>query len=333
MKNTMVVLAARPDGTPKPSDFKFVEGELPELGEGQVRLKVEHLSIDAFIRTMLDGDEGAHHGTIGLEETPVIALGTARVVESRFDGLNQGDAVFGPLGAQSYATMPGEMYRKLEEDDIAPQTYLGALGMTTGLTAYTGMINVGEVKADDVVVVSAAAGAVGSMACQIAKVKATVIGIAGGPAKCDYLTQDVGCDFAIDYKNDDIDAKLKEFAPEGVDLFFDNVGGELLDTVLDNLAMWGRVILCGAISQYNDRANVRGPALYLRIAERNASMRGFTVDKYAEHFGQMEADIKQWMNEGKVNLHEQVESGIESFPDALIMLFTGGHKGKLLVAP
>ena len=333
MKNTKAILVARPDGEPKASDFKIVEEDLPELEEGQVRLQVEHLSIDAFIRTTLDGDDG-FHGSIDLDASPIIALGTARVMESRFDGLNQGDAVFGPLGAQSYATMPGNMYRKLDDSDTPARTYLGALGMTTGLTAYTGMINVGEVSADDIVVVSAAAGAVGSMACQLAKVKgATVIGIAGGPEKCDYLTNQVGCDFAIDYKNDDIDAKLKEFAPEGINLFFDNVGGELLDTVLDNMNMWARVVLCGAVSQYNDRQHVRGPALYLRIAEKNASMRGFTVDKYAEHFPQMESDIKAWMAEGKVNLHEQVESGIADFPKALMMLFNGGHKGKLLVAP
>jgi NADPH-dependent curcumin reductase CurA len=256
------------------------------------------------------------------------------VLESKFDGLNQGDAVFGPLGAQSYVQLPGEMFRVLDESDQPARAYLGALGMTTGLTAYSGMINVGEVAQGDVIVVSAAAGAVGSIACQIGKIKgATVIGIAGGAHKCEYLLNEIGCDFAIDYKADDIGAKLDEHAPEGVNLFFDSVGGELLDLVLDRLAMAARVVICGAISQYNHLENVTGPSLYLRVAERNSSMRGFTVDYYMSEFPKMESDISGWLNDGSLKMPEQVEEGIDNFPKALCMLFNGGHTGKLLVAP
>ncbi len=333
MLNKKVVLAARPQGQPKTTDFKIIEEELGEPGDGQVLLAAEHLGIDAFIRTTLDGDEGLH-GTIGLNESPIVALGVARVVSSQFDGLNQGDAVFGPIGAQTHLLAPGNMYRKLEEDAVPARSYLGALGMTTGLTAYAGIHNVGQVQAGDTVVVSAAAGAVGTMACQLAKIAgARVIGIAGGPEKVDYLVNTIGCDGGVDYKADNVAEDLKALAPDGINLYFDNVGGEILDIVLDQIAPGARVVICGAISQYNDRANVRGPNLYLRLAERNASMRGFTVDHFMADFGEMEANISKWLASGELQMPEHIVEGIEHFPEALIMLFTGGHMGKLLVAP
>ncbi len=326
-----VVLRRRPAGQPVVEDFGIVDEELTNPAAGQVLVEVEHLSIDAFIRTTLDGDEGLH-GSIALD-TPVTALGVGRVVTSEFDGLQAGDAVFGPVGAQTHLIAPGVMFRKLPDGAEARQ-YLGALGMTTGLTAYAGLINVGAVAEGETVVVSAAAGAVGTMACQIAKIRgARVIGIAGGPAKARFLTEQIGCDGAIDYKAGGVDAALRELAHDGVDLYFDNVGGELLDTVLDQLAIGARVVICGAISQYNDRANVRGPNLYLRLAERNASMRGFTVDHFMADFPQMEQDIATWLASGQLVMPEHIVEGIEGFPEALIMLFTGGHRGKLLVAP
>jgi NADPH-dependent curcumin reductase CurA len=330
--NRKVVLVSRPDGQPKESDFKIVEEDLPPLGEDQVLLAVEHLSIDAFIRTMLDASEG-HHGSIELD-TPVVALGVGRVVSSSFDGLNQGDAVFGPLGAQTHAVGPGNAYRKLDESEVPARSYLGALGMTTGLTAYAGMIRVGGVAAGETVVVSAAAGAVGTIACQLAKIAgARVIGIAGGPHKVDYLVDELGCDGAIDYKAGHVAGELQDLAPTGVDLYFDNVGGPLLDTVLEQIATGARIVICGAISQYNDMSEVRGPSRYLRLAERNASMHGFTVDFHAAAFPEMEADISTWLSSGALKMPEHIEEGIEQFPKALTLLFTGGHVGKLLVAP
>lgn len=328
------ILISHPDGAPKESDFKIIEEELPELEQGQVLLKVEHLSIDAFIRTMLDARDDSLHGNVAMN-TAVMALGIGRVVDSRFDGLNQGDAVFGPMGAQDYVIWPGEMLRKLDESEAIPaRSYLGALGMTTGLTAYAGMLARGEPKAGETVVVSGAAGAVGTIACQLAKISgAKVIGIAGGPEKCQWLTETIGCDAAIDYKGEDISARLKELAPEGVNVFFDNVGGDTLDAVLDNIAKGARVVICGAISQYNDMTNVKGPRLYLRIPERNASMLGFTVDHFADQFGKWEADIAGWIAEGSVKMPEHVIDGIDNFPKALITLMTGGHMGKLLLTP
>ena len=327
-----VVLSQRPNGAPEETDFTLVEADLKELEEGEVLLKVEHLSIDAFIRTMLD-DRNGHHGKIDLD-SPVTALGIGRVVDSRSEDLQQGDAVFGPMGAQTHVIWPAGILRKLDESSVPARTYLGALGMTTGLTAYAGMICVGKVQPAETAVVSAAAGAVGSMACQIAKIAgARVIGIAGGEEKCDYLRSEIGCDAAVDYKSGDLSSKLKETCPDGIDVFFDNVGGDVLDAALDNIAKCARVVICGAISQYNDMTSVAGPSLYLRIPERNASMLGFTVDHYADQFPRMEEEISSWIQSGELSLSEQVEKGIESFPLALVKLMTGGHKGKLLVEP
>ncbi len=326
------VLTKRPDGAPVESDFKVEEAELPELQEGEVLLKVEHLSIDAFIRTTLDGPDGLH-GTMEVG-TPVMALGIGRVLDSRSDDLNQGDAVFGPMGAQTHVVWNAAMLRKVEEQDVPARTYLGALGMTTGLTAYAGMLICGRIEEGDTVVVSAAAGAVGSIASQLAKIAgARVIGIAGGPDKCRFLTDVIGCDEAADYKAGDLNARLKELAPDGINVFFDNVGGDVLDAALDNIAKGARVVICGAISQYNDMEHVTGPRLYLRIPERNASMIGFTVDHYADQFPKMEEDISGWIKQGKINLPEHVIEGVENFPNAIITLMSGGHMGKLLVAP
>jgi NADPH-dependent curcumin reductase CurA len=331
MNSRRIVLARRPQGAPVASDFSLVEEALPALAADQVLIATEHLSIDAFIRTTLDNQAGLH-GSIELN-APVVALGVGEVLDSHFAGLESGDRVFGPLGAQTHLVGAGAAYRKLDRD-LPARSYLGVLGMTTGLTAYAGMITVGEVRSGDTVVVSAAAGAVGSVACQIARIAgARVVGIAGGPAKTDYLMNTVGCDAAVDYQAGGVADALRQAAPQGVDVYFDNVGGELLDTVLDQLAVGARVVICGAISQYNDMTSVRGPNLYLRLAERNASMRGFTVDHFAGRFARMEQDLKGWMAADELSLVEHVVEGIEQFPQALAMLFNGGHKGKLLVAP
>jgi len=184
------------------------------------------------------------------------------------------------------------------------------------------------------VLVSGAAGAVGCMAAQIAKaLGARVIGLAGGPAKTAFLTGALGLDGAIDYKGEDVDARLKVLAPNGIDVFFDNVGGELLDIALDNIRERGRLVICGAISQYNDQKNVRGPSLYLRLAERYARMEGFTVMHFAQHYGEAFGQLGLWLAEGKITMPEQVEHGIDAFPGALRKLFLGGNTGKMLVKP
>jgi NADPH-dependent curcumin reductase CurA len=329
--NRKVVLAKRPAGAPTPDCFEILEEAIDAPAEGQVVVAVEHLSIDAFIRTTLE--EGGIHRTSALG-APITALGVGRVVASSAGGLRAGTAVFGPLSAQTHAVLPAGYLRPLDESVAPARAYLGVLGLTTGLTSWVGMKTVGEVSAGDTVVVSAAAGAVGSVACEIGRLEgARVIGIAGGPDKVRYLTEELGCAAGIDYKGEDVAGRLRELAPDGVNLFFDNVGGELLDTVLDQLASGARVVICGAISQYQHLSDVRGPKLYLRLAERNSSMRGFTVDHYAGVHEEAGAQLAAWLQGGELHLREHIIEGIDRFPEALDVLFSGGHIGKLLVAP
>ena len=324
-----IVLKKRPEGRPTESDFGIEDGDLLPLGEDQVTVAVSHLSIDAFIRTTLE--ESGFHGSVPIG-APVVALGVGQVIDSTSGTLAVGDWVTGPLMAQTHAQLPAAMLQKIDVNRVPPSTYLGALGMTTGLTAYFGLLQVAGVNSGDTVVVSGAAGAVGSMACQLARIHgARVIGIAGGSDKGRFVTDTLGADASIDYKNEDVAARLDELAPDGVDVYFDNVGGELLDLVLDRLRMGARVSICGAISQYDDMQNVRGPSLYLRLAERNACMCGFTVDHYADRFAEATEQLAGWIADGSLSLPEHVEEGIERFPAALILLMSGGHMGKLLV--
>jgi NADPH-dependent curcumin reductase CurA len=329
--NRKVVLVDYVEGMVGPRHFRIEDEPAREPGEGEVLVQTDSISIDAFIRTSLNAQEGLHH-RVPIGGT-IVALGVGRVIESNAPGLAVGDAVSGPLLAQTYATMPAAMLTKVD-DSMPLSTHLGALGLTTGLTAYAGIRYVGEVKTGETVLVSAAAGAVGCIAAQIAKILgAKVIGLAGGREKVEFLTDVLGLDAAIDYKNEDVAARLKALAPDGIDVFFDNVGGELLDIALDNIRERGRVVICGAVSQYNDQQHVRGPSLYLRLAERYARMEGFTVMHFAQHYGEAHAQLALWLAEGKLKMPEQVEHGIDAFPDALRKLFEGGNTGKMLVRP
>jgi NADPH-dependent curcumin reductase CurA len=240
-----------------------------------------------------------------------------------------------PLGVQTIATLPEIMLQPIDEKRAPITAYLGILGMTAGLTAYFGIREVGKVQAGETVVVSAAAGAVGSLAGQIARLDgANVIGIAGGPDKCRYLTKELGFDAAVDYKGEDVDARLRELAPEGIDVYFDNVGGPMLDIVLDQIREQARVVICGAISQYHGDMSqgVRGPKLYLRLAERHARMEGYAVSHFGAQFGPAQSELADWLAKGALKLPEHVENGIENFGATLQMLFEGGHTGKLMLA-
>ncbi len=327
--NRKIVLVEHVKGQVKPEHFRLEEEEARAPDEGEILVGVDTISIDAFIRTSLNDWEGLH------TQTPiggvVGTLNVGRVVESNAAGFDVGDAVTGGLGSQTYATVPANTVQKID-DSLPLSTYLGALGLTTGLTAYFGMRHVGQAKAGETVLVSGAAGAVGSVAGQIAKLDgAKVIGIAGGSAKCKFLTETLGFDGAIDYKAGDVDPQLKKLAPDGIDVFFDNVGGDILDVALDNIRERGRVAICGAISQYDDHLNVQGPSLYLRLAERYARMEGFTVMHFMDKYPEAYAQLTEWLKDGKLKVVEHVEEGIESFPAALQKLFTGGHMGKMLV--
>ena len=331
--NRKVVLARRPKGLPAPSDFRVEEEVVAELPAGHVRVGVERLSIDAFIRTVLE--ESSYHPSVAIGET-ITAFGVGHVLESNVPELAPGDAVRGPLLAQTLATVRARMLEKVDTERAPLTAYLGALGLTSGVTAYVGVRHVGAVKPGDTFVVSGAAGGVGSLAGQIARIDgARVIGIAGGARKVEHLVKDLGFDAAIDYKREDVAARLRELAPEGIDVFFDNVGGEILDVVLDQIRSGARIVICGAISQYQGdfSRGVSGPSLYLRLAERNARMEGFAINSCPERYEEAEAALAGWLARGDIQLREHVEQGIERFGEALGMLFTGGHVGKLLLTP
>jgi NADPH-dependent curcumin reductase len=328
--NRRIVLASRPVGSFQTTDLTIDTQTFDGPDTGNVIVQVDTLSIDAFIRTVLD--DGSYHQSVPIGGL-ITALGVGTVIDSADESLQPGDHVFGPLCAQTYAHFPAGMLRKLDTHTVPATAYLGALGMTTGLTAYFGIFEVGAVKAGDTVVVSGAAGAVGSMAGQLARIAGAgrVIGIAGGPHKAAFLVDQLGFDAAIDYKNEDVAARLKELAPDGVDVFYDNVGGEILDAVLFQIRERGRVVICGAISQYERMDRVAGPSNYLKLAERHARMEGFAVFHFSDRYGEAETALAGWLAEGRLRVHEHVLHGIDNFPVALSTLFTGGHEGKLLL--
>ena len=238
----------------------------------------------------------------------------------------------GHLGAQTIATLKPDLLEKVDGDVGPLSLHLGLLGGSTGVTAWIGMTHVAKVQPGDVFVVSAAAGAVGCVAGQIAKkAGATVIGIAGGDRKGAYLTSQLGFDAVIDYKSQDVASELKALAPSGINVFFDNVGGGILDAVLDNLALRARIVICGAVSQYDNMAQVQGPSLYLRLAERQSVMEGFAYFHFPDSIAPAKAQLSQWIKEGSITLPEEILPGIESYPEALGFMFSGGNLGKLMV--
>ena len=329
MQNTRVILAKRPDGSATPDCFSIETEELDALKPGEVRVAVDYLSVDAGTRTMLEGE--GFHQQVSVGDT-VLAGGVGRVIESNVDDWEVGQAVRGGLGAQTIATVPPAMLEKIDATTVPISAYLGALGGSTGVTAWIGIRCVAKPAKDEVFVVSAAAGAVGSIVGQIAKRDgARVIGIAGGEKKTAYLVDRLGFDAAIDYKNDDVNARLRELAPNGVDVFFDNVGGPILDDVLDNIAMRGRVIICGAVSQYDHMDNVTGPSMYLRLAERQATMTGYAFFHFPEFIGPATEELMSWLADGSLVADEEILEGIERYPDALEFMFNGGNIGKLMV--
>jgi NADPH-dependent curcumin reductase CurA len=327
--NTKVILANRPVGEATPDCFSVETEDLAPLADGQVRVAVDYISVDAGTRTMLRGE--GFHMQVEMGQT-ILAGGVGRIIASAADGWEVGQAVRGGLCAQKVATMPTEFLEKIDTSIAPASAYLGVLGASTGITAWIGIRCVAKPKAGDVFVVSAAAGAVGSIAGQIAKHDgATVIGIAGGAKKTAYLTEKLGFDAAIDYKNEDITERLRELAPDGVNVFFDNVGGPVLDAVLDHIAMHGKVVICGAISQYDDMDNVTGPSMYLRLAERQATMEGYAYFHFPDHMGPAMEELAGWVADGSIIADEEVLDGIDRYPEALQFMFNGGNIGKLLV--
>jgi NADPH-dependent curcumin reductase len=328
--NRQVRLAARPSGLPKAADWEITEEEVPVPGPGQFTVAVSHVSLDPAMREWMN-DRPSYIPPVKIGAV-MRALAIGRVTASEHPGFAAGDWVSGTFGVQEHALSDGRGVITLDTTAAAPSTYLGALGMT-GLTAYFGMLDVGRVHPGDTVVVSGAAGAVGSVAGQIAKIKGCrVIGIAGGPEKCRALVEEFGFDAAIDYRAGGLRRALREHAPDGVDVFLDNVGGEILDTVLTCIARGARVVICGAVSQYNE-PRLRGPASYIMLLVARASMTGFLVFDYADRYPEAMAELAGWYRSGELVSREHVVHGsVADFPDTLLMLFEGANTGKLVLA-
>jgi NADPH-dependent curcumin reductase CurA len=268
---------------------------------------------------------------VGLGE--VMRAGSViEVTDSRHPDYAPGDHVTGIFGVQTHVVSDGRGALKIDLGRAPAATYLGALGLP-GMTAYFGLLDVGALKKGDTVVVSGAAGAVGTVAGQIAKVKnCRVIGIAGGPDKCAMIVDELGFDAAIDYRSENVRKALRGHAPEGIDVYFDNVGGDILDAALANLAMHARVVVCGAVSQYNNETGVSGPSNYLSLLVRRSRMEGFVVFDYAARYGEAAAEIAGWIAEARLKTKEHVVTGsIDDFPETLQMLFRGENVGKLVL--
>lgn len=330
-KTQQVRLARRPSGLPDADTWNVTTEELPALSAGQILVKVDFISLDPAMRGWLN-DVRSYVPPVGLGEV-MRSLDIATVVESQHPDFAVGDTVSGAFGVTEYAISDGKGVQKVDLSVAPGPTWLSALGMP-GMTAYFGLLEVGKLREGETVVVSAAAGAVGSVVGQIAKAKgANVIGIAGGPEKCRLLTEELGFDAAIDYRSEDVLQRLRALAPKGIDVYFDNVGGEILDAALANLRRGARVVLCGAISAYNDETLQPGPSRYMSLLVFRASMTGFVVFDYADRYGEAVAQIGQWVAEGKLTSREHVvEGGVTRFGETLNMLFSGGNTGKLVLA-
>jgi len=328
MKNRQWLLARRPHGVIQDSDFNFVETEAPTPGEGEVLVRNLMLSCDPAQRNWIAMDSYLPAVKIG---EVVRSLGAGRIVASNNPDFAVGDIVSGVIGWQDYVALnPRGQVNKLPPG--APlELAMSALGMN-GVTAYFGLIDVGRPVAGETVVVSGAAGATGSVAGQIAKIKGCrVIGVAGGAEKCRWLTDEAGFDAAIDYKAKDIQVRLKELCPKGIDIFFDNVGGDILDAALARLAMRGRIVLCGGIANYNATELPPGPRNYLNLAVQRGRMEGFIVLDYMSRAAEAIGPLAGWVQAGKLKYRVDVQHGLENAPATLRRLFEGRNEGKQLL--
>ncbi|WP_428342919.1 NADP-dependent oxidoreductase [Mycobacterium sp.] len=326
--NTQCRLAARPTEMLSASNWTIVEEPKPVAAEGQLVVQVDYLSIDPAMRTWMNAGR-SYVPPVEIGEV-MRALGVGHVVESRHPGFAIGDDVSGIFGVQSYALSDGTEVNKIDTALAPAPVYLSALGIS-GLTAYFGLLDVGKPEPGQTVLVSGAAGSVGSIVGQIARIKGCrAVGIAGGEDKRRWLVEEVGFDAAIDYKSADLRKELKAHAPDGVDVYFDNVGGATLEAALNRLAHGARIVLCGAVSQYNDTP--RGPSNYMQLLVARASMTGFVIFDYAKRYPEGVAQLAKWLHSGELQSHEQIErGGVGDFPDTLLKLFRGENTGKLIL--
>jgi NADPH-dependent curcumin reductase CurA len=327
--NRQFRLASRPRGMVKRENFDLVREPVAEPADGEVLVKTQYISLDPAMRGwMAEGRSYIPPVQIG----EVMRAGmVGEVIASAGERFSPGEHVTGWLGVQEYALSPDSAVFAVDPSTAPLTTYLGALGMP-GMTAYFGLLDVAAAKEGETVVVSGAAGAVGSVVGQIARIKGCrAVGIAGGPEKCEWVAGELGFDACIDYKSTDVGAALREHCPEGIDVYFDNVGGEILDAALARLARGARVAICGAISQYNNLDSMRGPANYMSLLVNRARMQGFVVLDYMGRFSEAQREMAVWIAEGKLIAREDVVEGFDRFPEALARLFAGENVGKLVL--
>jgi NADPH:quinone reductase len=328
--NRQITLAARPEGFPTDSDFALVESEVPSPGPGEVLVQTHWLSVDPYMRgRMSTARSYAKPTELG---EPMTGQAVGEVIESLDPRFAPGDTVAGQLGWQDYAVARGGTLRKVDPTVAPVQTALHVLGVT-GLTAYFGLFDVGRPKPGDTVVVSGAAGAVGQIVGQLARIAGcrTVVGIAGSAEKVADLTELYGYDIGIDYKHDDVNAALKDACPDGVDVYFDNVGGALAETVFRRLALGARIPICGQISQYNLSEPDLAPRNLAFLIVFRATLQGFLVQDYMHRWAEGLTRLGRWLAEGKLRYREDVTEGLENAPAAFIGMLRGENRGKALV--
>ena len=332
--NRRIVLNSRPQGAPKPDDFRLELVVVPPLASGQVRLRTQYLSLDPYMRGRMS-DSASYAASVGIGETMVGGV-VARVEESQHPDYQVDDLVLAYSGWQSAAVVEGSTLTKLDKNMAKPSLALGVLGMP-GFTAYMGLLDIGQPKAGETVVVAAASGAVGSVVGQIAKLKGCrVVGIAGGAKKCAYVVDELGFDACIDHRSADFAEQLAAACPKGIDVYFENVGGAVFDAVLPLLSVGARVPLCGMIAHYNDTALPAGPdrlgLLTRTLLVKRIKMQGFIIfDDYGHRYGEFFSQMSEWLSKGQIKFREDIVDGLENAPQAFIGLLEGKNFGKLVV--
>jgi NADPH:quinone reductase len=330
MKATQIVLASRPKGLPTKENFRFEETKIKELNDNEILLKSLYISVDPYMRGRMN-DVKSYSQPFQVD-SPIAGGIVARVIESRDKNFVTGDTVFGMLPWSTYNLEKGQNLRKIDAS-IAPLTYyLGILGMP-GLTAYFGITDIGKPKAGETVLISGAAGAVGIVAGQIAKIQgAYVVGIAGSDEKCRMLKEEIGFDGTINYSTSkNMRKSIAEACPRGVDVYFDNVGGNISDSAIMNLNFHSRIILCGQISLYNNTEMPVGPVLFPYLLTRSVMLKGFIVSNYQERFNEGLQQLAGWVIDGKLKYKETIIKGFDKLPDTFLGLFSGKNQGKMLV--
>lgn len=328
--NKTIILKSRPEGTPKLSDFELTDEKMPEVMQGEILLKTKYVSVDPYLRGRMS-DADSYVPPFELNK-PINSGIVAEVVESKNDKFKKGDFVSDQLDWKEYQISTGKDLQKLDSSIQPLSVYLGVVGMT-GMTAYTGLTQIGKPKAGETIVVSGAAGAVGSIVGQIGKILGChVVGIAGSDEKVEMLKSKFGFDAGINYNTTkDMNKAISETCPKGVDIYFDNVGGPISDAVHRNINQFGRIVVCGAISMYNATEMPTGPRVEGFLIKRSALMQGFIVSDFVDKFPEGAKQLGQWLKEGKLTYEETVVEGFDAIPEAFIGLFTGKNKGKMIV--